>query len=155
MQVNTDLLRKRAEDERRRTIAAAEQRYTADISAIERLEIMASADTSPDDNRNKSPGLLAMGDVNGWPGNRAAIRQAIEHAPERFRLDNIVEYLNRIYPGHSLKRSTLSIELWRMGKHSDITVVKKGLGRKPSIYRKTAKGGEPNETESSTHSGAD
>jgi len=67
-----------------------------------------------------------------------AVRESIpENSFQKFSSKTLISYIRQKYPDMAKRAADLSNPLWRLRKAGEIELVKKGEGRKPSMYRRT------------------
>ncbi len=79
------------------------------------------------------------GSVTGWPGLMTAIRQAVGQCPEIFSIHDVMDFINRTWPGEAL-RPNINTALWKLvNKVGEIEQIDRGkYKRKGFVNRKAS-----------------
>jgi hypothetical protein len=122
--------RKRATDRRAREIAQAESRYAEVIRHIDGL-VELFDENAPEQKKEDS---LHNGKYKRWPGFRKAVWEAAKNAPAHFSANHLITFMQSNYPSHKFRHANIASELWRLRKLLQISLVERGVSRKPNVY---------------------
>ncbi|MCH8342385.1 MAG: hypothetical protein IH983_00170 [Planctomycetes bacterium] len=124
-----EMLKARAQEQFKASLRRARALRDEELAAIERVRVLsqeASGDRSP-------PPVSAPAQPTTLIGQ---VRAAVAALSDRFTVNDVAEYIRAVYGEETQKvrGSSISSALGRLSDAEEITILREGIGRRPTTY---------------------
>jgi len=111
-----------------------EEEHHKDVEALERVYRMMSKSAHDDDKNGAAKKVAAKTRKTGKGDLRDAIVEIVNGIPAEFSTQTVIELLSDKIP--DLKKPSVNVVLNKLVKRGILMLTVKGIGRRPSMYRK-------------------